>query len=103
MLNLYWGITGGQKPLCFTELGFLTSHGYGPLPAGFAWAGNVTLQQQAAWLAQSIALSSQSGKVRLLIVWNVDFTLYSSDPQAGYAMIRTDGSCPACSAIAAAR
>ena len=103
MLNLYWGITGGQKPLCFTELGFLTSHGFGPLPAGFAWAGNVTLQQHAAWLAQSIALSSQSGKVRLLIVWNVDFTLYSSDPQAGYAMIRTDGSCPACSAIAAAR
>ncbi len=103
MLNLYWGITGGQKPLCFTELGFLTSHGYGPLPGGFAWAGNVTLQQQAAWLAQSIALSSQSGKVRLLIVWNVDFTVYGADPQAGYAMIRTDGSCPACSAIAAAR
>lgn len=103
MLNLYWNVTGGQKPLCFTELGFLTSHGYGPLPGGFAWAGNVTLQQHAAWLAQAIALSSQSGKVRLLIVWNVDFTLYGEDPQAGYAMIRPDGSCPACSAIAAAR
>lgn len=103
MLNLYWGIVGGQRPLCFTELGYLTPHGYPPLPGHFGWASNVTLQQQAAWLAQSIALSSQSGRVRLLIVWNVDFTVYGADPQAGYAMIRADGSCPACAAIAAAR
>ncbi len=38
-----------------------------------------------------------------MIVWNVDFTGYGSDPQAGYAMIRPDGSCPACEALAAAR
>ena len=102
MLNEYAKYSGG-KPLCFTELGYLSPQGYGPLPAHFSWAANVTVQQQAAWLADSIALSSQSGKVRLLIVWNVDFTLYGADPQAGYAMLRPDGSCPACSAIAAAR
>lgn len=103
MLDTYWGLIGGQKPICFTELGYLTPEGYPPLPGFFSWAGNVTLAQQAAWLAEAAALSSQSGRVRLMIVWNVDFTRYDSDPMAGYAMIRADGSCPACNAMAAAR
>lgn len=103
MVNTYWSITGGSKPLCFTELGFLTSEGYPPLPSFFSWAENVTLQQQAAWLAQAAVRASQSGRVSLMIVWNVDFTLYASDPQGGYAMIRPDGSCPACQALANAR
>ena len=38
-----------------------------------------------------------------MIVWNVDFTTYGSDPQGGYAMVRPDGSCPACDTMAAAR
>jgi hypothetical protein len=103
MLDTYWGIIGGQKPICFTELGYLTPEGYGPLPGFFAWAQNVSLSQQASWLAEAAALSSQSGRVRLMIIWNVDFSLYGADPQAGYAMIRADGSCPACNALAAAR
>ncbi|MGQ9887609.1 MAG: hypothetical protein ACUVSX_03875, partial [Aggregatilineales bacterium] len=103
MLDTYWSIVGGQKPICFTELGYLTSAGYPPLPLFFSWASNVTLEQHAAWLAEAAALASQSGRVRLMIVWNVDFTRYDSDPMAGYAMIRADGSCPACSALAGAR
>jgi hypothetical protein len=102
-LDTYWNIIGGQKPICFTELGFLSPEGFPPLPDFFAWAQNVSVAQQAAWLAQAAALSSQSGKVRLMIVWNVDFTQYGSDPQAGYAMLRPDGSCPACNALAGAR
>ncbi len=101
MLNTYYGITG--RPICFTELGYLTSEGYPALPPFFSWAQNVTVQQQAAWLAQAAALASQSGQVRLLIVWNIDFTHYGSDPQAGYAIIRPDGACPACQALAGAR
>ena len=103
MLDTYWNITGGQKPICFTELGYLTSAGYPPLPDYFNWAANVSLEQHAAWLAEAAALASQSGKVRLMIVWNVDFTRYDTDPMAGYAIIRADGSCPACSALAGAR
>jgi hypothetical protein len=103
MLDTYWNITGGQKPICFTELGYLTSAGYGPLPDYFSWASNVSLEQHAAWLAEAAALASQSGKVRLMIVWNVDFTRYDSDPMAGYAIVRADGSCPACNALAGAR
>jgi len=103
MLDTYWGLAGGQRPICFTELGYLTPQGYPPLDPFFGWASNVTIEQQAAWLAEAAALASQSGRVRLMIVWNVDFTNYGTDPMAGYAMIRADGSCPACQALAGAR
>jgi hypothetical protein len=103
MLDTYWSVTGGQRKICITELGYLTSEGYPPLPSYFAWAQNVTLQQQASWLAGAAAISSQSGRVRIMIVWNIDFTTYNADPQGGYAIIRPDGSCPACNALASAR
>jgi hypothetical protein len=103
MLDTYWSIIGGQKPICWTELGYLTPEGYPPLDPFFGWGQNTTVAQQAAWLAQAASLSSQSGKVRLMIVFNVDFTIYGSDPQAGYAMVRPGGGCPACDALAGAR
>lgn len=103
MIDTYWNAIGGQRPICFTELGYLTPEGLGPLPDFFSWAQNVTVAQQASWLAEAAALASQSGRVRLMIIWNVDFSLYGSDPQAGYAIIRPGGGCPACDAMAAAR
>ena len=90
------------KPLCFTELGYLSSEGFGPLPGGFAWAGNVSVANQTAWLGRVVTLARHSGRVRLLIVWNVDATRYDSDPQAGYAIVRPGGDCPACPSLAAA-
>lgn len=103
MLDTYWNAIGGARPICFTELGYLTPEGYPPLDPYFGWASNVTVAQQAAWLAEAAALASQSGKVRLMIIWNVDFSNYGADPMAGYAMIRPGGGCPACDAMAAAR
>jgi hypothetical protein len=99
MVDLYYNSFGGTRPICFTELGYLTGEGYGPLPSFFAWAQNTTLAQQAQWLAEAASLSASGGKVRLMVIWNVDFTLYGADPQAGYAMLRADGSCPACAAL----
>ncbi len=99
MVNTYWNAFGGAKPLCFTELGYLSPEGLGPLPAGFAWAQNVTVAQQAQWLARAAQLAKNSGKIRLMIVWNVDFTAYGADPMAGYAIVRPDGSCPACATL----
>ena len=87
------------KPLCFTELGYLTGEGFGPLPGGFAWASDNSLGEQAAWLAGAVHRLRGSGYVRLYIVWNVDATHWSSDPQAGYAIVRPDGSCPACDTL----
>ncbi|MGQ0602390.1 MAG: hypothetical protein ACT4QE_11940 [Anaerolineales bacterium] len=99
MVDLYYNSFGGTRPVCFTELGYLTGEGYGPLPSFFAWAQNTTLAQQAQWLAEAASLSASGGKVRLMTIWNVDFTLYSSDPQAGYAIVRADGSCSACATL----
>ncbi len=99
MVNVYSGAFRGSRPLCFTELGYLTPEGLGPLPGGFAWASNVTVAQQAAWLRQVVDMARRSGNVRVLIIWNVDFTNYGDDPMAGYAIIRPDGSCPACDAL----
>lgn len=101
MVNTYHNAFGGSRPLCFTELGYLSGVDYGGLPAGFAWAGNTTIAQHAQWLAEAASLAAGSGKVRMLIVFNVDFTTFNSDPQAGFAMIRKDGSCPACETLRA--
>jgi len=89
-----------NRPVCWTELGYLTPEGYAEsLPAFFAWGANTTVAQQAAWLAQAATLSAQSGRVRLMIVWNVNFQGIATDPMGGYAMIRPNGSCPACAQL----
>ncbi len=100
MLNRAIGPFPG-KAACYTELGYLSPEGYGPLPGGFAWARNVTVANQAQWLAQAAQRAQASGRVRLMIVFNVDFAVYGEDPQAGYAIIRQGGGCPACSQLAA--
>jgi hypothetical protein len=100
MVNTYWNAFGGRRPLCFTELGYLSPEGFGALSPGFAWAGGTSVAQHAAWLDQAVSLAGSSGKVRLLIIWNVDFQGFGVDPMAGYAIIRPDGSCPACNALA---
>ena len=91
-MNLYYNSFGGSRQVCFTETGYVTAEGTGQsLPSN-----------QAQWLAEAISLSANSGKVRLLIIWNIDSTFWDgTDPQAGYAIIRPDGSCPACANIAA--
>jgi hypothetical protein len=100
MLNTYYNAFGGARQVCFTEFGYLTPEGYPPLPGAFGWAENVTVAQQASWLDQAVSMSANSGKVRLMIIWNIDFTRYDSDPMAGFAIIRPGGGCPACDALA---
>ena len=102
MMSVYRGAFP-SKPLCFTELGYVTGEGLGALPSAFAWANDNTLAEQASWLAGAVAVARASGYVDMMIVWNVNFTAWGgADPQAGYAIIRPGGGCPACSALAAA-
>lgn len=101
MLNRGYAPFGGV-PVCFTELGFLSPEGFAdPLPASFAWAQNTTVAQQAQWLAEAAVAAANSGRVRLMIVWNVDFPFWGSDPAGGYAIFRPDRSCPACDTLGA--
>ncbi|MGQ9908612.1 MAG: hypothetical protein ACUVS2_07235 [Candidatus Flexifilum sp.] len=102
MINRGYSPFGG-RPVCFTELGYLSPQGFQtPLPGAFAWAQNVTVAQQAAWLAEAATIAANSGRVAMMIVWNVDFPFFTAtDPMGGYAMFRPDGSCPACDTLGA--
>ncbi len=91
-------------PLCFSEMGYLSADGYGELPSGFAWGANTSVQEQAEWLADAVRIAGETGNVNLIIVFNVNFTQFvEGDPQGGFAIIRPDGGCPACDALAALR
>lgn len=98
-----WPFRNADIPMCMTEIGYLSPEGYGPLPAGFTWAARTSVAEQAEWLSQAVLIMSrfEDMPVELAIVWNIDFDTYGADPQAGYAIIRADGSCPACESIAA--
>lgn len=103
-MDLYYNAFGGSRPVCFTELGYLSGEGFNKLPANFSWAGGTSVSEHAQWLGEAVQLSRSSGKVRLLIIFNVDFTYYdeNGDPQAGYAIVRPGGGCPACSQLRSA-
>ncbi|MBI3177824.1 MAG: hypothetical protein HYZ35_07525 [Chloroflexi bacterium] len=103
MISTYYTAEGGRRKLCFTELGYLTGEGYSPplaeVAPGFGWAGNTTVSQQAQWLADAARMAQSDSRVRLIVVFNVDFTGWGQDPQGGYAIIRPGGGCPACEAL----
>ncbi|MBL8145931.1 MAG: LysM peptidoglycan-binding domain-containing protein [Anaerolineae bacterium] len=98
MVNTYAQVFP-NKLLCFTELGYLSPEGFGAPPPGFEWSANTSVQEQAEWLAQAAVLSRQSGRIRIMVVWNVDSTVWGADPQAGYAIIRPNNSCLACQTL----
>ena len=82
---------------------------WGYLPSALSWnpasAVNMSVAQHADYLGQSVTLARQTGNIRLMIIFNVDFAILKSmedDPQAGYSLVRPNQSCPACSTIAAA-
>lgn len=92
-----------SRPLCFTEVGYLSPEGYGTLPPNFAWAAGTSVAEHAQWLGEAVQVARTTGRVQMLIVWNIDFNVYTyEDPMAGYAIRRRDGGCPACAALAAA-
>mgnify|MGYP002622646450 CR=1 FL=1 len=97
-LNLYRNTFNGTRDLCLTEFGYLTAEGFNGLPPGFSWAAGTSLNEHATWLAEATQIAANSNYIRLAIVFNLDFIKYEpdGDPQAGYAIIRPDGSCPAC-------
>lgn len=101
-LDMYHNAFGGARPVCFTELGYLSGQDFGGVPSRFSWAADTTVSQHAQWLGEAVSVAGNSGKVRMIIVFNVDFTHWGDDPQAGFAMLRPDGSCPACNTLRAA-
>ncbi len=102
ILKYYSDLTKNTRPVCITELGYLTDDGLDPLETvapDFAWAKDTTLQDQAEWHAVAAQIGLSNPFVEMIVVWNVDFYAYGADPHAGYAIVRKDGGCPACDAL----
>lgn len=97
--ELYYNIFRGTRKLFYTEMGYASQEGVPTFSDHFAWARGINNAQQAAWLAEAVQLSVNTGMVRGIIVWNIDFVRYGYDPQDGYAIIRPGGGCPACDAL----
>lgn len=100
-----WPFRNIETSFCFSELGYLSPEGYGTLPDGFAWAANTSIEEQATWLRDAILLAAkaQNMQIDLIVIWNLDFSNFDEDPQAGYAIFRADGTCAACASIATLR
>lgn len=103
MVDTYWAAIDGKLPLCFTDLGYLSGEEWGYLPEGYLWdpPHNLTTGQQAQFLAEAAKLSRDQGRVRLMIVFNVNVPGFGEDPMAGYSIVRPSGQCPACATLAA--
>jgi hypothetical protein len=97
--RLYYNIFGGARQLFYTEMGYASQEGVPTFHDAFGWARGTDNAEQAAWLAEAVQLSVNTGMVRCIIVWNIDFVRYGYDPQDGFAIIRPDGSCPACESL----
>jgi uncharacterized protein YkwD len=98
-MDMYYYAFGGIRPVCITELGYLSGAGYPVLPSRFSWAQDTSTEEQGRWLAEAISLSDQMGYIQLVIVFNVDIFHWGADPQAGYAIVRTGGDCPFCELV----
>lgn len=97
--ELYYNIFRGTRQIFYTEMGYASQEGVSTFSDQFGWARGTTNAQQAAWLAEAVQLSVNTGMVRCIIVWNIDFVRYGYDPQDGYAIIRPGGGCPACESL----
>jgi len=111
MVDLYYNTfnQAGSSgiPLCFTEIGYLSPDGFDETLAqaganNFLWAEGTSVREQAEWLEEALLRACRSGKVKLFIVWNVDFESYGEDPQAGYGILRPNEKCTSCETLSRA-
>jgi hypothetical protein len=96
---LYYNIFRGTRQLFYTEMGYASQEGVPTFSDQFAWARGIDNAEQAAWLAEAVQIGSNTGMVRCITVWNIDFVRYGYDPQDGFAIIRPGGGCPACETL----
>jgi polysaccharide biosynthesis protein PslG len=70
---------GSDIPLCVTEFGWAVTEDLDGTPAGFEFADDNTLEEQAKWLPEAADLMEEWGTVWLAFVWNFNYA-----PQAGW-------------------
>ena len=83
-----------NKKLCVTEFGWATSEGYTEYPAGFEFALDNTLQDQATYVVQAFNQMNESDDVWLAFLFNFDFGNKGGGPTddpTPYSIIDTQG------------
>ena len=79
-LEGYASRIGPDARLCVTEFGWPSSQDLEGFPAGFEFAQDNTLTEQAQWTAKAMGNMEAWGFVWLAFIWNFNY-----GPQAGYA------------------
>jgi hypothetical protein len=79
-LQGYYNMMGGQRKLCVTEFGWATVEGFGGTPAGFEFAEDNSLQEQADWIVQAFELQREWGITWVAYLWNLNYANTSQDP-----------------------
>ncbi len=72
-------VAGYDIPLCITEFGWASTEDLDGYPAGFEFANDNTLEEQATWMIEALENMEEWGFVRLAFIWNLNY-----GPQAGW-------------------
>ena len=83
-----------NKKLCVTEFGWASSEGYDEFPAGFEFAQDNTLEEQAQFIVQAFQQMHDEGNVWLAFQFNYDFGNKGNGPTDDpvlYSVIDTKG------------
>jgi len=83
----YFGLTNRSRPICFTEFGYAVPIG-DHAPEGFGWIMTHTAERQTEVLLSGMHWARQSGYVRLVFLWNLNFDGLASDPNTPYSLVR---------------
>jgi hypothetical protein len=95
--------SGSDKKLCVTEFGWAVTEDLSGAPAGFEFARDNTLAEQAQYFVEALDYMEQSGNFWLAFIWNFNY-----GPQVGfdpnndnvpYSLISPNGFRPAFDAI----
>jgi hypothetical protein len=70
---------GGDQKLCITEFGWPSTEDLTGSPAGFGFADDNTLEEQAEFTVDALNNMQEWGFVRLAFIWNLNY-----GPQAGW-------------------
>jgi polysaccharide biosynthesis protein PslG len=72
-------LAGGTQKLCITEFGWASTEDLDDTPAGFEFAADNTLDEQAEWTIEALDNMEEWDFVWLAFIWNFNY-----GPQAGW-------------------
>jgi polysaccharide biosynthesis protein PslG len=78
-VETYASILAGRKPMCVTEFGYAAAID-GVYPPNFAFAADISEEEQAQYLVEALGWMRDSGLVKLAFLFNLDYGPKGGDP-----------------------